>query len=95
MENAEINLRRGAKRYVAGRAWNLRYVVIWYNVCERFFVLTARHFPPSQCLPFTITSLAALSDISISITSGPSECAVPSMRASPPGSLPLKGWVPS
>jgi hypothetical protein len=40
VEDAEINLQRGAKRYGSGRARNLRYGVIKDNLCEQLFVLT-------------------------------------------------------
>jgi len=34
MEDAEINLRRGAKRDVSGRTWNLWYGIINNDLCE-------------------------------------------------------------
>ena len=52
MENAEINLRRGAKRYVSGRAWNLRYVVMLSNACKIFLMLTLGIFPSAP--PITV-----------------------------------------
>jgi hypothetical protein len=47
VEAAEINFRRGAKRYVSGRAWNLQYGAISRNACERLFTLTFAFFFPT------------------------------------------------
>ena len=53
MEDAEINLRRGAKRYVSRRAWNLRYGVITRLSLRIIVYAYARHFPvaPTTTVP--------------------------------------------
>ena len=89
VEDAEINFRCGAERYVSGRAWNLWYGVINDNPCEPLFMLTLGIFPSLRLLQYLLSmtvALGALSDTSISITSEPSECADPSKRAFLPGS---------
>ena len=87
MEDAEIHLQRGAKPYVSGRAWNLRYGAINSDRYEQLLTLMLGIFPSlrrQQCLLSMTAALGALSDTSISITSEQSECADPSKRGFPP-----------
>lgn len=77
MEDVEVNIRRGTKRYVSGRARNLWYGAINSYLREWLMLTLGFSHPPrlQQFLLSTIIGLGALSGTSILITSGPSECA--------------------
>ena len=89
MEDAEVDLRRGTERDVSGRAGNLRYGAMKCNHYERLLTLITRLLPtisPPTQSPLSMTiALGVSSDMLISITSEPSECADLLKRACPPG----------